>query len=65
MIEKKLEVKIQFISYYLHKTMNITNYFHPSESDSLDSRAWNSTMPRASQTSILSAAREMNYLEER
>ena len=38
--------------------MDIINYFHPSEGDKLDGRALSSKMPRASQVSILSTARE-------
>ena len=45
--------------------MDIINYFHPFEGDKLHGRTLNSTMPRASQASMLSAAREVNYLEER
>ena len=59
-----VEVKMQFINYYWHKIMDITNYLHPSEGDKLDGHALNSTMPRASQASILCAAREMNNPEE-
>ena len=37
-----------------------TSEFRPSERDKLDGHALNSTTPRASQASILRAAREIN-----
>ena len=37
--------------------MNITYYFRTSKGDKLNGRALNSTMPGASQVSILSATR--------
>ena len=45
--------------------MNVINYFHLFEGNKLDGPILNPTMSRASQASILSAAREMNSLEER
>ena len=51
--------------YHLQNTINITNYFRPSEGDKLDGSAMNSTTPGASQASKLSAMKEMNNLEER
>ena len=62
---KPVEVKIQFVNYYLYTPMDIINYFHPSEGDKLDGRALSSKMPRALQASILSTAREKKYLEQR
>ena len=50
------KVKMQFIHYYLQNTMDITNYFWPSEEDKFHGRALNSTTRRASEASILSAA---------
>ena len=43
-----VEVKIQFIHYYLQNTMDIINYFCPSEGDMLDGRRLNSTTREAS-----------------
>ena len=53
------------IHYYLQKTMDIAKYFCPSEGGRLDESALNSKMPGALHASVLSAAREMNKLEER
>ena len=46
--KKFVEVKIQFIHYYLQNTMDIINYFCPSDGDMLDGRTLNSTTPGAS-----------------
>ena len=46
--KKFVEVKMQFIHYYLQNTMDIINYFCPSDGDMLDGRTLNSTTPEAS-----------------
>ena len=55
--------------YQLQNTKDITNYFHliiyRSKGDKLVGRALNSIKPGSLQESILSAAREVNDLEER
>ena len=53
---------MQFIYYYLQNAMDITYYFLPSVWDNLDSRALNLITSGTSQSSILSAAGEINNL---
>ena len=61
---KVSKVTMQFIHYYLQNTMDITNYFWPSEEDKFHGRALNSTTRRASEASILSAAEKWIFYEK-